>query len=312
MSRRLPALLALRTFEAAARHRSFTKAGGELAVTPAAVSHQVRALEEQLGVRLFWRTTRAVRLTRAGEVLSRAVADGLGIVAAAVEQIRESEGDRSLTVTAGPSFAAKWLVPRLDEFRRAHPGVDVRIDVSERLADFRRGEADVGVRFGHGAYAGLRADRLFDEAVFPVCSPKLLGGAHPLRQPRDLARHTLIHVEWDGQGETWPDWRMWLRAAGASDVNPLRGLHFSQDSLAIQAALDGQGVALGNTTLVADDLASGRLVQPFELALKGPAHFAYYIVAPKGTADAPLIKAFREWLLEEARATNQRDGTGPG
>src|SRR4051794_20249083 len=135
MTRRLPALLALRTFETAARHRSFTKAGAELKVTPAAVSHQVRALEAELGLRLFWRTTRAVRLTRAGEVLAKAVADGFGLIGAALEQVRELDGSRSLTVTASPSFAAKWLVPRLDEFRRQNPAVDVRIDVSERLAD---------------------------------------------------------------------------------------------------------------------------------------------------------------------------------
>lgn len=310
MLRRLPGLVGFRTFESAARHLSFTKAAEELGVTPAAVSHQIRSLEEQLGLRLFWRTSRAMRLTNAGEELLRAVADALPGLSAAVERLRGSDGRRTLTVTASPSFAAKWLVPRLDRFRQDYPEVDVRIDVSERLADFAREDADIGVRFGNGAYPGLRADRLFEETVFPVCSPKLVTGARPLKHPRDLRHHTLIHSEWQAQGATWPNWRMWLLAAGVDGVDPTRGLHFSQMALALQAAIDGQGVVLGNTSLVADDLQSGKLVRPFELALKGIANFAYYVVSPRSTADLPLVKAFREWLFEEAGETNRRLGPG--
>src|SRR5262249_32610585 len=159
-------------FEAAARHLSFTKAASELSVTPAAVSHQVRTLEEELGLRLFWRTSRAVRLTRAGEALKTGVGEGLAVIADAVDQVRGSDRRRTLPAPASPSFAAKWLVPRLDRFRQLCPDVDVRIDVSERLVDFAREDADIGIRFGSGTYPGLRSDRLSDEAVFPVCSPR--------------------------------------------------------------------------------------------------------------------------------------------
>jgi LysR family glycine cleavage system transcriptional activator len=302
MVQRLPSLLALRMFEVAARHLSFTRAAGELNVTPAAVSHQVRALEAELGVKLFIRTSRSVRLTRAGEDLKRAVADGQSTNGIAVAQMRRPDGRRTLTVTASPSFAAKWLVPRLERFRLLQPEIDVRIDVSEHLVDFGREEADIGIRFGTGAYPGLRADQLSDETVFPVCSPRLLRGAHPLRHPRDLRHHTLIHDEWQSQGPTWPHWRMWLLAAGVEGIDASRGLQFSLYSLCVQAAIDGQGVVLGNTSLVAYDLAAGRLVRPFELALK--VQFAYYVVSPRSTSELPLVKAFREWLLAEARQTS--------
>jgi len=306
MLRRLPGLVALRAFESAARHLSFTRAAEELGVTPAAVSHQIRTLEEQLGMRLFWRTSRAMRLTRAGAELQRAVGDALSALSAAVERLRSRDGGQTLTVTATPAFAAKWLVPRLDRFRQHHPDIDVRIDVSERLIDFAREEAEIGVRFGNGIYPGLRAERLFEETVFPVCSPRLVSGSRPLKHPRDLRHHTLIHSEWQAQGATWPNWRMWLLAAGVEGIDPTRGLHFSQIALAIQATIDGQGVVLGNTSLVADDLDAGRLVRPFELALKGEANFAYYVVSPRSVADRPLVSAFRDWLFEEAGETHRR------
>jgi LysR family transcriptional regulator, glycine cleavage system transcriptional activator len=196
-----------------------------------------------------------------------------------------------LTISLGMSFATKWLVPRLDRFRRLHPGVDVRLDVTERLADFAREEVDAATRFGAGVYPGMRADRLFEEELFPVCSPGLVRGERPLRHPEDLRHHTLIHVDWRAEGETWPDWPMWLLAAGVTDVNPSRGIHFRETALAIQAAVEGQGVALGNTSLVSDDLAAGRLVRPFDLSMRGPARFAYHLVAPRATADRPLDKA---------------------
>src|SRR5918998_5059527 len=280
MTRRFPGLGPLRTLEAAARHLSFTKAADELGVTPGAVSVQVRAIEDALGARLFWRTSRTVRLTGAGETVLRAAREALDVVARAVEQVGPAGGRRVLTVSVGMSFAAKWLVPRLERFRRLHPGVDVRLDVTERLADFAREEVDVAIRFGAGVYPGMRADRLFEEELFPVCSPRLLEGARPLREPADLRHYTLIHLDWQAQGETWPDWRTWLLAAGVEDVDPTQGIHFRQTTLVIQAAIDGQGIALGDS-LAADDLAAGRLVRPFSLALKGPPQFAYHIVSPR-------------------------------
>ncbi len=241
-------LAALRGFEAAARHLSFTKAAAELNVTPAAVSHAIRELELDLKVRLFERSSRVVRLTPAGETLSRAVAEGLGTIGRAVQRLRAVDGRPKLMVTTSPSLAAKWLVPRLDGFLAQHPEVDVRIDVSQRLVDFAEDGVDIAIRFGTGDYPGLIVERLFEESVFPVCSPNLLKSKHPLKEPRDLKHHTLIHIEWDAQWATWPNWAMWLRAAGAPEVDATRGLHLSQTALALQAALDGHGVALGDST----------------------------------------------------------------
>ncbi|MGH6753699.1 MAG: LysR family transcriptional regulator, partial [Bradyrhizobium sp.] len=199
----IPGLGGLRGFEAAARHSSFTKAAAELGVTPAAVSHLVRELEDQLGVKLFARTSRVVRLTPAGEILRHAAAEAIDGVGRAVARLREAAGRPRLMVTSSPSFAAKWLVPRLDRFLLQNPEADVRIEVSQRLIDFVREDVDIGIRFGKGDYPGLLADRLFEDMVFPVCSPKLLKGKYPLRQPRDLRHHTLIHVDWNALDDTW-------------------------------------------------------------------------------------------------------------
>ncbi|HEY1383288.1 MAG TPA: transcriptional regulator GcvA [Dongiaceae bacterium] len=302
-------LQALRGFEAAARHLSFTKAAAELNVTPAAVSHAIRELELDFKVRLFERSSRVVRLTPAGETLSRAVAEGLGTIGRAVQRLRAVDGRPKLMVTTSPSLAAKWLVPRLDGFLEHHPEVDVRIDVSQRLVDFAEDGVDIAIRFGTGDYPGLVVERLFEESVFPVCSPNLLRSKHPLKEPRDLKHHTLIHIEWDAQWATWPNWAMWLRAAGAPEVDATRGLHLSQTALALQAALDGHGVALGDSTLVADDLAARRLVKPFSIALKGPAQFAYHLVHDPRRSEEPLIKAFRRWVLDEVARTGVPDSS---
>lgn len=305
----IPGLGGLRGFEAAARHSSFTKAAAELGVTPAAVSHLVRELEDQLGVKLFARTSRVVRLTPAGEILHHAAAEAIDGVGRAVARLREAAGRPRLMVTSSPSFAAKWLVPRLDRFLLQYPEADVRIEVSQRLIDFAREDVDIGIRFGRGDYPDLLADRLFDDVIFPVCSPKLLKGAHPLRQPKDLRHHTLIHVDWNAQDDTWPNWNMWLLAAGvAKEAGAARGIHFTQTDLALQAAIDGQGVVLGDSTLAADDLASGRLVRPFDLSLKGPAQFAYFLIRPDSAAEPPLVTAFRDWILAEAAQMKKTDG----
>jgi len=205
-----------------------------------------------------------------------------------------------LNVTASPSITAKWLVPRLDRFLAVVPGADVRIDVSQSMVDFERDDVDIGIRFGTGNYPGLKVDRLFQEMVFPVCSPRLLTGKHPIRQPRDLLHHNLIHLDYQAQGAVWPNWRMWMLAAGISEFDDTRGLHFGQTALVLEAAIEGQGVALGDSALVAADLASGRLVKPFELALNAPPQFAYYLISPLETADTPMVKAFREWIMAEA------------
>ena len=303
MARNLPPLNSLRAFEAAARHLSFTKAAEELHVTPAAISHQIKALEEQLGVPLFRRLTRALRLTQAGQAALPPMRDGFDSLADAVDLLRAHENSGALTVSLDPSFAAKWLVPRLDRFRAALPDLDVRLDATDKLTDFQRDNVDLAIRYGSGNYPGLEVERLLSEEIFPVCSPKLLDGPAPLAQPSDLRHHTLIHLEWDSENVTAPNWRMWLLAAGIHDINYTRGPVFSMTTLALQAAIEGQGVALASSFLVADDLAAGRLVVPFDLSVCDPLDFAYHIVVSKRTADLPKVVAFKTWLLDEIART---------
>jgi len=305
MKRRLPGLSAFSTFEAAARHQSFTRAAEELGVTPAAVSYLVRELETQLKVKLFHRTKRVVRLTDAGGILNTTVANALEAIGRAVERVRDADGPPHLKVTTTPGFAMKWLVPRLNGFLERFPDVDVRIDMSRRAVDFTREDMDLAIRFGVGGYPGLQVERLISDTVYPICSPKLLKGPRPLRHPRDLRHFTLIHIDWQSRGETWPTWEMWMEAAGVTGVDTARGIHFDQGVMAIQAAIDGNGVALGDSSLTAVDLAQGRLVRPFELGLHAPAQFGYWIVVPPHTAERPLVIAFREWLRAEAAAMQQ-------
>jgi LysR family glycine cleavage system transcriptional activator len=210
----------------------------------------------------------------------------------------ESRQRRRLTVSVVPSFAATWLVPRLDRFKQANPGLDLLLDATTALADLARGDADMAIRYGTGAFPELDCVRLFEDAMFPVCSPRLLQGAHPLSEPRDLAHHTLLHLEWAPAKGEWPDWRAWLLAAGVTGVDPDRGPRFTQHSMVLQAAVEGQGVALGTTSHVVDDLAAGRLVWPFDLCV--PTRFAYWVVAPRDRAERPDIAAFRAWLIAEA------------
>lgn len=321
MARQLPPLNALRAFEAAARHLSFAKAAEELHVTPAAVSQQVRALEDHFGVKLFRRLPRSVVITEAGQSGLIALREGFERLAEAAELFRMHDANATLVVSVVPTFAAKWLVPRLDRFQALHPEIEVRVDASDRLVDFEREDVDIGIRYGSGVYPGFVVHRLTHgtEVVFPVCSPRLLEGPHPLRRPDDLRWHTLIHTDWKGQEETWPNWRMWLLAAGVSDIDATRGPRFNIGALAAQAAVEGQGVALCNEFLAAQELAEGRLVKPFALGVKAATHFAHYLVYPKAAAPKPKVAAFREWVLRECGAESlepppggtQPAGTGP-
>jgi LysR family glycine cleavage system transcriptional activator len=299
----LPGTGSLKVFEAAGRQLNFSRAAEELNVTPAAISHQIKEMEDQLGLRLIERTSRSMRLTEAGQILHGAVSEALAGLNRALVRMDKRHAAARLKVSASTSIAAKWLVPRLDDYMKLHPGVEIQLDVSDRVRDFDRDDIDAAIRFGNGHYPGARADRLFDNTIFPVCSPALLASKKPLKHPRDLLQHRLIHVEWSGQGITWPNWRMWMLAAGVSDFNETRGLHLDNSSLALQAAIEGQGVALGDSSLVSDDLAAGRLVQPFALTIKGPPQFAYYVISPAATQDDLLIKTFREWILAEAAKT---------
>ncbi len=304
MDTRLPPLNALRAFEAAGRHLSFTRAAEELHVTPAAVSHQIKALEDYLGVKLFRRSNRALLLTDAGQACLPALRAGFERLAESVEAARLQSAHRALTVSVAPSFGAKWLVPRLDRFYAAHPGTDVRVDASTRLVDPLREEIDLCIRYGPGSYPGLHVECLLAEAVVPVCSPRLLKGPNALRTPEDLCRQTLLHVDTPIGDDSYPDWAMWLAAAGVRDCDAERGPRFSMASMAVQAAIAGQGVALAGSVLVDDDVAAGRLVKPFELRF--PVKFAYYVVCPEATAEQPRIVAFRQWLRAEAANASER------
>ena len=307
MAERLSSLNALRAFEAAARHRSFKKAAAELHVTTAAVSQQLKLLELDLGAKLLRRADGEWQLTEAGRAGLADLSQGFESIAEGLRKIRSLRRRRRLTVSVVPSFAATWLVARLDRFRQAHPDIDLLLDATMALADLGRGDADMAVRYGAGEFPGLESVRLFADEIFPVCSPRLPTRARPLEEPQDLRHHTLLHLEWSTEHGGWPDWAMWLRSAGVDGVDAERGPRFTQHSMALQAAVEGQGVALGNTSHVVDHLAAGRLISPFDLCM--PTRFAYYVVALRERAKEPAIAAFRDWLIEEtARSANGSQG----
>ena len=290
----LPSLNGLRAFEAAARHLSFTRAAAELNVTQTAISHQIRRLEAQLGLRLFLRGTRALRLTREAQAYLPAVRAAFEDLRLATDRLRRPGHNQLLIVSTMASLAAKWLLPRLTQFQEAHPGIEVRISTSSHLVDFRREEVDCAIRYGRGSWPGLRAEWLMAEDIYPVCSPALLKGPKPLKRPEDLAQHTLIHGSFSGE-----DWQLWLTAAGLPTALATRpGLSFDLSLMALQAAIDGLGVALGRSAFVEADIAAGRLVVPFAFRL--PAEAGYYVVAPEETADLPKIALFRDWLVKSA------------
>lgn len=301
MAHPVPGTRPLKVFDAAVRHLNFTRAADEVGLTPAAVSHQIKELEEQLGLVLFHRTSRTIRLTEAGAVLHHATAEALALMDGAVLRARRlSRGVAQLKLTMDPVFTTKWMLPRIDQFRKLKPEIDLRFDISFELRDFERDDVDMGVRFGTGRYPGLRAERLFDNLVIPVCSPGLLRSGPPLREPRDLMQHTLAHIEWTGGGVTWPNWRMWMAAAGVSDFNGERVLLFDDSSHAIQAAIDGSVVALADFAMVANDLSTGRLVRPFEHGIKLPQEYGYFLVYPEASAGDTRIAALQAWMQEEA------------
>ena len=294
MARGLPPLNALPSFEAAARHLSFSKAADELHVTHGAVSRAIRNLEDHLGVRLFERATRSVRLTPVGTSYAAEVRDALDQLAAATITATGQQSSGALNVSALDGFVAKWLVPRLFRFRQAHADIDVRLSTTDKLADFVSDGIDIAIRYGRGQYPGLESHLLVEEDVFPVCSPALIEAAVPLRTPDDLKNHTLIHHDY------YVDWSMWLMWAGIKGVNPHRGPAFRSTEHAVQAAILGEGVVLGPSALVGDDLAAGRLVRPFEISF--PAELAYYVVYPPLALRREKVRAFRDWLLAEAAA----------
>lgn len=298
--RRLPPLNAVRAFEAAARHESFHAAAAELAVTPAAIAQQVKALEAWLGLPLFRRLpSRGVLLTQAGARYAASLSELLDGLSEATRRLLRQDNAHVLTVSTIHSFAAQWLIPRLGLFRSRHPGLDVRVVAANTLTDFAREEVDLAIRYGRGGYAGLASERLLHETYFPVCAPGLTeDGRHPLREPADLAHHTLLHEESDNSIPATINWAQWLAAAGVAGIDPGRGPRFTHTFLALQAAAVGQGVALATSVLIGDDVATGRLVRPFGPDVPSP--FDYYLVCPPAALDLPKVQAFWRWLEEEA------------
>jgi len=302
MPRQLPPLNALRAFEAAARSESFTRAAEELFVTQGAVSHQVKLLEATLGIKLFNRERQRLVITDAGREYLNVVRDALDRIAAGTERIVQRQNSGALTVSTSPDFAAKWLVNRLGRFAEAHPGIDLRISATMHHVDFAREDVDVAVRHGAGNWGGLDAVRLCSEELFPVCSPKLMSGRNRITKPADLLKFPLLHLD------DWKAWSRWLDAAGISDFKMPRGPALNRASMLIDAAIDGQGIALARTALAAWDLINGRLARPFALGLR--LSNTYWIVCPKATSAKPKITTFRDWLLAEAaddaRRLNER------
>lgn len=296
MSHELPPLNALRAFEVAARKLSFKEAAIELNLTAAAVGYQVRRLEGVLGTQLFHRLNRAMVLTDAGKMYLPVVQEAFDALSRGTKALSARKSDRLVVVRIPWSLSTKWLVARLEGLRKHHPHLEVKVISTDELVDFSRDEVDIAVQYSKRIERRLHSVLLFGEQVFPVCSPALARGDRPLREASDLAQHTLLHDTMTDV--TWPDW---LRAADAADVESATGRMFSHSALAIDAALAGDGIALGRSPLVADDLAAGRLVRPFETALVSS--WGYYVTCLPERAVESKIGAARDWLLNEAKAS---------
>lgn len=292
---RLPPLNALRVFEAAARHANFRRAAEELCVSQAAVSQQVRLLEDRLQRKLFERNGRGVALTDAGVAYLAPVQAALGSIHEATERLTALRDSEPLALSVPPTFGIRWLMPRLDGLRERHPWIDVRLVVSISPVGMFPANADVAIWHGSGAWPGVVSRRLFrDDDIVPVCSASLLAGPLPLRHPRDLARHTLLHAQ-----RELDDWRIWLECAGVDGVDPRKGPLFDSTSGAVQAASQGLGVAMGHGPFIDEDLQSGRLVAPF--AQRARSASTYYLVQRDGRRVKAAVEAFAQWVLEEAR-----------
>ena len=294
MARKLPPLTTLPAFDAAARHLSFTRAAAELNLTHGAISRAVRNLEEMLGVRLFERGTRSVRLTREGVAYAAEIGAALDRVGIATIAATASRSAGVLNVSTSDGFAGRWLVPRLHRFHRIHREIDVRLSTSGTLTDFIRDGIDIAIRYGEGNYDKVVSELLAEEDVSPVCSPELLKADRPLRSPEDLRHHRLIHDNFR------IDWATWHQAAGLYGIDHTAGIKFESAAYAVEAAVQGEGVLLGRSALVSADLAAGRLVRPFDLALKS--RWSYYVVYPESALRHQKIRAFRDWLFSEMEA----------
>lgn len=288
---------ALRAFEATARERSLTRAAESLHVTHGAISHQIKSLEADLGVRLVERAGRGVRLTEEGERFAARVRTAFAELMTAVQEITTRANPRQLRVSIAPSLASRWLLPRIGRFHALHPDIDLVVSSSMAIVDFQRDDADVAIRYGFGDWLGVRVEHLLDDAFFPVCSPRIAGGVP--KRPGDLARYTLLRAD----GEPW---KPWFEAAGLDWPEPDRGPFFSDSALLMQAAAEGQGIALGRSSLLGNDVRNGVLVRPF--AIETPGARRVYLVYPPRIAESPKLARFRAWLQTEIAADPKADG----
>jgi LysR family transcriptional regulator, glycine cleavage system transcriptional activator len=299
MRRPMPPLNALKAFEATARHLSFTKAAAELHVTPAALSHQIRGLEDLLGLKLFFRRARAIELTDAARLIYPGIQTGFENLRQAVERLEPNRQDRVLVVSATPGLTAKWLAPKLYRFLARHPDIDTRISAGSSYVNFAADGVDVGVRLSAGNHPDLYVEKLSDEWLLPLCSPKLLNGVHPLRSPKDLVHFTLIQVDLPGVVPTWSDW---FQMAGVDGIDSTRGLRLNVADHALDAASESAGVVLAYKLVASRDIGLGRLVIPFgpEIPLPGR---SYFFVCQKGHEKRAPVKAFRDWIFAEIEET---------
>ncbi|OMH30075.1 transcriptional regulator GcvA [Motiliproteus sp. MSK22-1] len=298
--RRLPPLNALRSFEAAARHGSFNQAAEELFVTPSAISHQIKSLEEFLDLKLFQRNKRRVDLTAAGEKYLPSIQNALDEIDSATRRLVANPNSGAITLSVAPAFLTRWLMPRLTHFQEQYPDVELRLSASMGSVDFGHTDIDMAVQFGTGNWRGVDADFLLGMSVVPVCSPRLLNGRHPLKTVDDLRFQTLIQVS-----TRLDEWRAWLRSAGIDEVGFGKELRFSSTSLATGAAVEGLGIALADRHLVSKELRSGALVVPFDIALD--THSAFYLVKPDNRPLNASMSIFRDWILKEIQDSEEED-----
>lgn len=299
---------ALRTFEAAGRRLNFTRAAEEVGLTPAAVSYQIKEIEEQLGFALFTRNSRSIRLTPAGAVLLEGATDALDSMRRAAGRARRlARGASHLRLSLGARFATNWLLPRLPRFRAGNPTLQLTFDISDEVRDFVSDDVDLAIRFGAGRHEHARSDRLFDTLVVPVCSPKLLQAGARLEEPRDLCGHTLCYVDCRLDGRLWPDWSLWMAAAGIDDFDDSRCVAFSDSSHVVQAVIEGDAIGLVELAMVEKGLSQGWLVRLFDLGVSLGQDYAYHLVYPEARSQDPRIVAFREWMLSEIGQPIERD-----
>lgn len=306
---RLPPFHALRAFEAAGRHLSFARAADELGVSPAAVSQHIQQMEEFAGQPLFRRLGRRVELTDAGHASLSYVAAAMQSLGEAARVMRLPLRGQRVSVSVAPSFAIKWLVPRLERFKEIHPDVDIWVSADMGLVDFAVADVDIAIRYGAGGYAEAQAQMLLSESVVPICSPNLIQGQDGLKKPEDLLRFALLHDDSPDRDPSCPTWPMWLRARGLDGEHSRKGLRLNQSSLVVEAAIAGKGVALAKRQLAATDIAAGRLVTPFEES-DTPINFAYWLVWRRGRSLSPGLKAFMDWIREEAGQAEPDPGAG--